>query len=249
MILQAKSYAQLIMELFDYIESSKSNENHHTVEARENQEKYIAKTSCITYYIRLLSILNSPGKRGRAKPDISVRESLDEHDPRYLEQKIEYLNTQIVKTRKMIDLKMVENDNLTAENTKLQEKVEFLNHTISQLKEQNQNQINEFKATMRKAEDENKELLDINFQLNDKYKELETELMKKRKEMIDLLEKIDPEYVDKLENEIERLREQHEFSEKLEDLDKLKEIIAEKDKQIIGLQNQLEFLSKSVPRF
>ena len=190
--------------------------------------------------------MSSPGKKARSKNDQSDRDSLasaSASDPRYLEQKIEYLNSQIMKTRKTIDLKMSENENLVSENAKLKEKMDFLNHTIAQMKEHNQEQLNEFRVTMQKAEDENKELLDINFQLKDNYKELEIDLVKKRKEMIDLLEKIDPEYVDKLESEIERLREQNEFSEKLEDLEKLKEVIIEKDKQIFGLQTQLEALS------
>lgn len=105
-------------------------------------------------------------------------------------------------------------------------------------------QLEELKASLAKTEEENKELLSINFQLKDKYKELEAELYRKRKEMLDLLEKIDPDYVDKLETEIQRLREQNEFSEKLEDIERFKEIIAEKEKENEVLQHQIENLTK-----
>lgn len=115
---------------------------------------------------------------------------------------------------------------------------------IAQLADQNRLQLEDFKTTMKKVEDDNKELLDINFQLKDKYKEMEAELFKKRKEMLELLDKIDPDYVEKLENEIQRLKEQNEFSEKLEDIERFKETIAEKEKEIEDLQQQLEAASK-----
>ena len=115
---------------------------------------------------------------------------------------------------------------------------------IAQLADQNRLQLEDFKTTMKKVEDDNKELLDINFQLKDKYKEMEAELFKKRKEMLELLDKIDPDYVEKLENEIQRLKEQNEFSEKLEDIERFKETIAEKEKEIEDLRQQLEAASK-----
>lgn len=115
---------------------------------------------------------------------------------------------------------------------------------IAQLADQNRLQLEDFKTTMKKVEDDNKELLDINFQLKDKYKEMEAELFKKRKEMLELLDKIDPDYVEKLENEIQRLKEQNEFAEKLEDIERFKETIAEKEKEIDDLQQQLEAASK-----
>lgn len=171
----------------------------------------------------------------------SISGALTTGNTSYLEQKIEYLNAQISRTHKLLDSKTLEFENLQEENAKLLEKIEFLNHNIAQQKERNNPpQIAEMKTALHAAEVEAKALLEINFELNNKCNELESELAVKKKEMIDLLEKIDPDYVEKLENEVERLREQNEFSEKLEDIEKLKDIISEREKQCENLQKELE---------
>lgn len=196
----------------------------------------------------VLAPLSNRSKSNRSSARGSISEAIANGDSRYLEQKIEYLNGQISKNRKIIDEKTAEYEKLQAQNTKLLEKIEFLKKNQAQMKEDHEKQIAELKQTVKKAEGETKELFEINFELKDKYKELEIELGRRRKESTEMLKKFDPEYVFKLESEIQHLREQNEFSEKLEDIDKLKEIISEKDAQCENLQKQLETKSKVILR-
>ena len=175
---------------------------------------------------------------GRATGSIKD-EALTNNDSNYLEQKIEYLNNQIAKNRKSMEAQAIEFERLQSENTKLQEKLQSFNKNSVQTKDDNWRQIAELKRAVQTAESETKELLEINFEMKDKYKELEAELVQKKKELAELVKKYDSGYVERLENEIQQLRDQNEFSEKLEDIDKLKDIIGEKEMQCTNLQKQL----------
>lgn len=127
---------------------------------------------------------------------------------------------------------------------KSNEKILFLNQTITQLKEQNV-QLNEQKIQL---ESDIQELLTEFANMKKKY---ETELssllsspeglqIPPNKKLVDIA------YIEELEAEIKRLTEQQEFSERLEDIDKYKEVIAEKEKKISNLQYQLELYQVSV---
>lgn len=169
----------------------------------------------------------------------------DEKDKvKHLENKIEYLNNLIMEMKKQSEAKAQEPKASQLSADKSNEKILFLNQTITQLKEQNV-QLNEQKIQL---ESDIQELLTEFANMKKKY---ETELssllsspeglqIPPNKKLVDIA------YIEELEAEIKRLTEQQEFSERLEDIDKYKEVIAEKEKKISNLQYQLELYQVSV---
>lgn len=157
---------------------------------------------------------------------------------KFLENKIEYLNNLVTQMKKQGEGKSASQRGKEVEKDKTEEKIQFLNQTINQLKEQNK----ALEAEKTQSEADMRDLLTEFSLMKQKYEaDLEQMAAKINNMGVPANKKVvDASYIEGLEAEVRKLSEQQEFSEQLEEIEKYREAIAERDKKISSLRLQLE---------
>ena len=157
--------------------------------------------------------------------------------------------------KKQSETKLQESKNTQPNADRFNEKILFLNQTIAQLKDENiglKNQNAELNGQKVQLEADIQELLAEFAKMKKKY-EAELGALVNSSDLSQRIPSnkrlVDVDYIEELEAEIKRLTEQQEFSERLEDIDKYKEVIAERERKISNLQLQLELYQVRIPSF
>lgn len=137
--------------------------------------------------------------------------------------------------KKQLEAKSVSQKSHQPESDRTNDKIQFLNQAISELKEQN----NKLKDDKIRAESDLQELLTEFKTLKSKY---DNEVESKRGGNAGAPNQtlVDVDYLRALEDQNRKLAEQQEFSERLEDIEKFKDALAERDRRISNLQLQLD---------
>ena len=176
------------------------------------------------------------GATDSAKKDIKGKPNEDKEKINYLENKIDYLNNLVSEMKKQLEGKNALQRSNPPESDRTNDKIQFLNQTIAELKENN----TRLSSEKMRLEADVQELLNEFSALKEKY-EIEVDSKPSGNTGISPNQRlVDVHYLQELEAENKKLTEQQEFSERLEDIEKFKEGVAERDRKITNLQLQLE---------